>query len=139
MLCCFRFGDVFCDVSWLFVAIFCFSTNVFRSNDVCYVFWGLLMLCVFVSSVVCVLRCVLFGFRFSFFCEVLGVCMCGDGLENTMVGMFLIMEGVVIEVRVFWGVMGCVGVAWFQLYVGNVIRTWICLTEAARGRSEHAS
>ena len=26
-----------------------------------------------------------------------------------------------------------------QHRLGNVIRTWICLTEAARGRSEHAS
>ena len=55
------------------------------------------------------LRCVLFGFRFSCLCEVLGVCMCGDCLENTLVGMFLMLGVAVIEVRVFWGVMGCVG------------------------------
>ena len=48
-------------------------------------------------------------FSIFFFCEVLGVCMCGDCLENTLVGMFLMLGVVVIEVRVFWGVMGCVG------------------------------
>ena len=56
-----------------------------------------------------------------------------------MVDIVLMLGVAVIEVRVFWGVMGVLGVAWCQLYVGNVIRTWICLTEAARGRSEHAS
>ena len=43
------------------------------------------------------------------FCEVLGVCMCGDCLENTLVDIFLMLGVVVIDVRVFWGVMGCVG------------------------------
>ena len=50
--------------------------------------------------------CLVFDFRF---CEVLGVCMCGDCLENTLVGIFLMLGVAVIEVRVFWGVMRCVG------------------------------
>ena len=29
--------------------------------------------------------------------------------ENTLVDLFLMLGVVVIEVRVFWGVMGCVG------------------------------
>ena len=36
-LFCFRIGDVFCDVLWVFVAISGFSINVFRSKDVRYV------------------------------------------------------------------------------------------------------
>ena len=48
-------------------------------------------------------------FSIFVFCEVLGVCMCGDCLENTLVGIFLMLGVAVIEVRVFWGVMGCVG------------------------------
>ena len=89
MLFCFRFGDVFCDVSWLFVAIFSVSTNVFRSNDVCYVFhefvdvMRFLMSCVFMcvcfKCSICVAMCVVWFSIFGF-CEVLGVCMCGDCL-----------------------------------------------------------
>ena len=51
---------------------------------------------------------------FSIFvlCKVPGVCMCGDCLENTLVDILLMLGVVVIEVRVFWGVMGCYGVCW---------------------------
>ena len=43
---CFRFGNLFCDVLRLFVAMFCFSVYLFRSSDVFYVLLSLLILCV---------------------------------------------------------------------------------------------
>ena len=43
---CFRFGNLFCDVLRLFVAMFCFSVYLFRSSDVFYVLLSLLVLCV---------------------------------------------------------------------------------------------
>ena len=48
-LICFRFGNLFCDVLRLFVAMFCFSVYLFRSSDVFYVLLSLLILCVFVA------------------------------------------------------------------------------------------
>jgi len=87
---CFRFGDVCCDNLWLFVAIFCFSIIIFRSNDVCYVFLSLLMVCVlwcpcvficlcFYCSI-CVAMCVVWFSIFEFVGEVLSVYMFGDCL-----------------------------------------------------------
>ena len=61
------------------------------------------MCVLFLVYMCCDVCCLVFDFRF---CEVLGVCMCGDCLENTLVGMFLMLGVAVIEVRVCWGVMG---------------------------------
>ena len=61
---CFRFGNLFCDVLRLFVAMFSFSVYLFRSSDVFYVLLSLLVLCVLCCP------CVYYYFYIVVYCTV---------------------------------------------------------------------
>ena len=130
VLCSFDFAIYVFAICGVYVCLcpFCKSLSFFKY--VRFVFG--LGIC-FAMSCVCLLRC--FVFRLS--CFVLAMCfMC------CWVCWFYAFYDVLAFICFYYycSILYCVlGAAWFQLYVGNVIRTWICLTEATRRRSEHAS